>query len=232
MPWYNNPGLQSIGLGAALAGGTIASGGTLPVAAAIGLGGASLYQNYQNYAAQQENYDYQKNLQSAMFGREDTSITRRVMDLKAAGLSPVLAAGQGADAGAVVATRPPQWEKNTFDPLEIIKMQNEIATSVEQRKLMIAQSQNQLAQASVAGKIAKLKGIDVSNAEDTGNTGSSPFGRIFNDWNGFAKKAEAEINQYRQQAEEYSKDQWRKKHGATYSNEYDQIKRTNKKPRR
>nr|QJB19842.1 MAG: DNA pilot protein [Microvirus sp.] len=50
--------------------------------------------NYQNYilAALQ-----QQNLQS----REDTAIQRRVSDLKAAGLSPVLAAGQGASSGTV-----------------------------------------------------------------------------------------------------------------------------------
>ena len=69
------------------------------------LGGIS---GIANFGLGLMNYNYQKDLQKKMFAREDTSIARRVADLKASGLSPVLAAGQGAEAGPVVPVKPPE----------------------------------------------------------------------------------------------------------------------------
>lgn len=61
-----------------------------------------------NLTFQKDLLEYQKGIQQTIFDREDNATQRKVEDLKAAGLSPVLAAGQGARAGAVVGMKAPQ----------------------------------------------------------------------------------------------------------------------------
>jgi hypothetical protein len=66
--------------------------------------------NEKNFAFMQENQQYERALQQTMFNREDTAIQRRMADMKAGGINPILAAGQGASAGPVVASHAPQME--------------------------------------------------------------------------------------------------------------------------
>jgi len=62
----------------------------------------------ENLGFMAEEQRYERGLQQRMFDREDSSVQRRVADLRAAGLSPVLAAGGGAQAGPVVSRTTPQ----------------------------------------------------------------------------------------------------------------------------
>ena len=84
---------------------------------ALGIG----YNAYTNY----RDYNYQRNLQADIFGREDDAVQRRVKDLEAAGLNKNLAAGSAAQAGGVV-SRSTTNDLNIGSLLDSVVAKNQI----------------------------------------------------------------------------------------------------------
>ncbi len=76
----------------------------------------------KNLAFLKEKYNYEKQLQERLFGREDTSYQRTVSDMKAAGLSPLMMSGINPAGSNVLTTTPhndyqaqtPQFQ--SYDP--------------------------------------------------------------------------------------------------------------------
>lgn len=133
-----------------------------------------------NFGLGLANYNYQKDLQRSIFDREDTSIIRRVNDLKASGLSPVLAAGQGAGTGGIVSTRLPDVDTSSIinSYIALATMQKDFA--VKDQQLKVLQSQKDLNNINTAIKSWDLtqyvKSGTASNASGLAKTIRDLFG--------------------------------------------------------
>lgn len=75
--------------------------------------------NKKNYELQKDWQNYQKQLQREIFQREDSAIQRRASDIAAAGGNPAMAweTGNGAAAGSIVDTSPPQRAHDDYSQL-------------------------------------------------------------------------------------------------------------------
>lgn len=115
-----------------------------PIAGLIGgLGGAGIGAIVDsniardNMSAQADVLDWQKKMQKIAWQRENNAVQRRANDLRAAGLSPVLAAGSGAQSSAPIRLEAPQ---NKFE------MGNRIGQGFETaQNIMIQKNQVEIA---------------------------------------------------------------------------------------
>ena len=70
--------------------------------------GYGIFQGERNFDYMKKQYEYQKELNQKMMDREDNAIQRRAADMQQAGINPLLAAGQPAQAQHAVAAQAPQ----------------------------------------------------------------------------------------------------------------------------
>lgn len=156
MGFFSGGTLSGIG---AVAANPVAAIGTAAAAGNVGVG-------LLNYGEQRKQNTWSRHAQEYAWAREDTAVQRRAADLRAAGLSPVLAAGQGASTMSPISLNAPRLDVNPSElaatAMTMMTQEAEISRTKEQEKLNAAQKRVADLQAAETAwnlKLAKEGGI-------------------------------------------------------------------------
>jgi len=153
------------------------------------LGGLGAIDTISNLGLGLYNLHYQKDLQKQIFSREDTSIQRRVADLQAAGLSPVLAAGQGAGAGGIVPTKVPEisMADKALTAMQMMSMEKDFAVKDQTVQNLQAQLAKIKADTFKSYQEGLIKQNDYNIFKQTGTTSNKGgLGGLLKDLYGFS----------------------------------------------
>lgn len=168
----------------------------------------------ENLSYQKQQQAYNMSIQERIFGREDNSIARRVADLTNSGLSPVLAAGQGAGTGQTVNISPPQlqdYPDTAMMAMNLMKMEADVSATRAQEEYTRLQKENaeKMLPAQLSSIEAQIKNADAStyktyqdakkakvegdNMINTGTSGTNPFSQWYRDLFGAQNNIKNEI---------------------------------------
>lgn len=136
------------------------------VASAAGIA-KDVYNTWQNASA----FKQQQALQKETWSREDNAVQRRVEDLKAAGLNPVLAAGSAAQSSAPIRLEAPRAESQGLDQsaqllMGMMKQQADISRSTAETALTQARARLEEARAFYSRDLAEQefgRGLHAAN---------------------------------------------------------------------